>query len=59
MLGDVAIAVHSQDERYKNVIGKKAKHPFIMSKLIPIIADDLLVDMTLGTGAVKITPAHD
>lgn len=57
MLGDTAIAVHPDDERYKHLIGKKAKHPFV-DRLLPIIADDY-VDKEFGTGAVKITPAHD
>jgi valyl-tRNA synthetase len=57
MLGDTAIAVHPNDERYRHLIGKKAKHPFL-DRLLPIIADDY-VDPEFGTGAVKITPAHD
>ncbi len=58
MLGDTAIAVHPDDERYKNLIGKKVKHP-ILNREIPIIADAILVDPNFGTGAVKVTPAHD
>jgi len=58
MLGDTAIAVHPDDSRYKHLLGKKARHPFIEGRLMPIIADDY-VDPTFGTGAVKITPAHD
>jgi valyl-tRNA synthetase len=57
MLGDSGIAVHPNDERYKHLIGKKAKHPFV-DRLLPIFADDY-VDPEFGTGAVKITPAHD
>jgi valyl-tRNA synthetase len=57
MLGDTAIAVHPEDERYKHLIGKKVKHPFV-DRLLPIIADDY-VDREFGTGCVKITPAHD
>ena len=57
MLGDTAVAVHPDDERYKDLIGKKCILP-IMNKEIPIIADDL-VEMDFGTGCVKITPAHD
>lgn len=57
MLGDTAIAVHPEDDRYKHLLGKKAKHPFV-DRLLPIIADDY-VDREFGTGAVKITPAHD
>jgi valyl-tRNA synthetase len=57
MLGDSGIAVHPKDERYKDVVGKKARHPFI-DRLMPIVADDY-VDPEFGTGAVKLTPAHD
>jgi len=58
MLGDTAVAVHPEDPRYKHLHGKFVDHPFHDRK-IPIILDDVLVDMNLGTGAVKITPAHD
>ena len=57
MLGDTAVAVHPDDDRYKNLIGKTAILP-IVNKEIPIIADSY-VDMEFGTGVVKITPAHD
>ncbi len=57
MLGDTAVAVHPDDERYKDVIGKELVLP-ILHKKIPVIADDF-VEMDFGTGAVKITPAHD
>ena len=57
MLGDVAVAVHPDDERYKKLIGTRILLP-IIDKEIPIIADEY-VDMSYGTGAVKITPAHD
>ncbi|CAF0857472.1 unnamed protein product [Brachionus calyciflorus] len=57
MLGDTAICVHPNDERYKNLVGKYVTHPFVNRK-IPIIADEM-VDPSFGTGAVKITPAHD
>ncbi len=57
MLGDVAIAVNPADERYKELIGTKVQLP-LTDREIPIIADDY-VDMAYGTGAVKITPAHD
>ena len=57
MLGDVAVAVHPQDERYKKLVGKMVKLP-IVGRIIPIIADDY-VDPEQGSGAVKITPAHD
>jgi valyl-tRNA synthetase len=58
MLGDVAVAVNSKDDRYKHLVGKKLIHPFVDREL-EVIVDDELVDMTFGTGAVKITPAHD
>jgi valyl-tRNA synthetase len=57
MLGDTAIAVHPKDERYKHLIGKKAILP-IVGREIEIVGDDY-VDMEFGSGAVKITPAHD
>ncbi|MDQ1408755.1 MAG: valyl-tRNA synthetase [Acidobacteriaceae bacterium] len=57
MLGDTAVAVHPEDERYKNLIGRNVVLP-LMNRLIPIIADEM-VDREFGTGAVKITPAHD
>lgn len=57
MLGDVAVAVHPDDERYKHLVGTKVLLP-IVNREIPVIADNY-VDMSFGTGAVKITPAHD
>ncbi|PFX27275.1 valine--tRNA ligase-like [Stylophora pistillata] len=57
MLGDTAIAVHPNDQRYKHLHGKFALHPFCNRKL-PIVCDDM-VDPEFGSGAVKITPAHD
>ncbi|APV44498.1 valyl-tRNA synthetase [Dehalogenimonas formicexedens] len=57
MLGDVAVAVNPDDERYKGLVGKKLMLP-LMDREIPIVADSV-VDMTFGTGAVKTTPAHD
>jgi len=57
MLGDSAIAVHPEDQRYKHLVGKKAILP-LLNREIPIIADEM-VDREFGTGAVKITPAHD
>ncbi|PYT70717.1 MAG: valine--tRNA ligase [Acidobacteria bacterium] len=57
MLGDAAVAVHPEDERYKHLVGKKAWLP-LMNREIPIIADEM-VDREFGTGAVKVTPAHD
>jgi valyl-tRNA synthetase len=56
-LGDTAVAVNPEDERYRHLIGKKVRLP-IINRDIPIIADDF-VDSTFGTGAVKVTPAHD
>ncbi|KAL6003256.1 Valine--tRNA ligase, mitochondrial 1 [Asimina triloba] len=58
MLGDTAIAVHPEDKRYSHLHGKFALHPFNGRKL-PIVCDSILVDPEFGTGAVKITPAHD
>ncbi|KAK5990349.1 Valyl-tRNA synthetase [Cladobotryum mycophilum] len=58
MLGDTGIAAHPKDERYKHLIGKNAVHPFIPGRKLPIITDEY-VDMEFGTGAVKLTPAHD
>ncbi|MBI2922598.1 MAG: valine--tRNA ligase [Planctomycetes bacterium] len=57
MLGDTAVAVHPADERYKGLIGKKVLLP-LMNREIPIVAD-AFVDPKFGTGAVKVTPAHD
>jgi valyl-tRNA synthetase len=57
MLGDTAIAVHPDDERYTAVVGRTVRHPFLDREL-PVIADDW-VDPEFGSGAVKITPAHD
>ncbi len=57
MLGDTAVAVHPDDERYQNLIGKSVLLP-LMDREIPIIAD-AYVDREFGTGVVKITPAHD
>lgn len=56
-MGDSGIAVHPKDDRYKDLVGKKARHPFI-DRLMPIVADEY-VDPEFGTGAVKLTPAHD
>ncbi len=58
MLGDTAVAVHSQDPRWNWAIGKHVRLP-LTGRLIPIIADDILVDPKFGTGVVKVTPAHD
>jgi valyl-tRNA synthetase len=58
MLGDTAIAVHPEDKRYTHLHGKFVVHPFIHRR-IPVVCDDIAVDMEFGTGAVKITPAHD
>ena len=57
MLGDTAVAVHPEDDRYKDIVGKKLMLP-IINREIPIIAD-AYVDREFGTGVVKITPAHD
>lgn len=58
MLGDTAVCVHPTDERYISLVGKKVRIP-VNGRLIPIIADALLANKELGTGAVKVTPAHD
>ncbi len=58
MLGDTAIAVHPDDERYRDLIGSFVLHP-LLNRRIPIIGDEILVDPEFGTGAVKVTPAHD
>ena len=58
MLGDTAVAVHPDDVRYRHLIGKLVTIP-LLGRDIPIVADAELVDPTLGTGAVKVTPAHD
>ncbi|KAJ1919901.1 hypothetical protein H4219_001681 [Mycoemilia scoparia] len=58
LLGDVAIAINPNDQRYKSLHGKRVLHP-ILNKEIPIVLDAELVDLEFGTGAVKITPAHD
>src|SRR5438309_2736499 len=58
MLGDTGVAVHPEDPRYNRFIGKRVKLP-LTRRLIPVVGDSLLVDREFGTGAVKITPAHD
>jgi valyl-tRNA synthetase len=58
MLGDTGIAVHPDDERYRHLVGKRVSHPFFPERVIPVVADDG-VDKEFGTGAVKVTPAHD
>ncbi len=58
MLGDTAVAVHPDDKRYKHLIGKHCLLP-LMDRPVPIIADDILVDPSFGTGCVKVTPGHD
>ncbi len=57
MLGDTAVAVHPDDERYTQLVGRRVRHPF-QDRTFPVIADDY-VDPEFGSGAVKITPAHD
>ena len=57
MLGDVAVMVHPEDERYAALVGKQVKLP-LTDREIPVIADDY-VDREFGTGVVKVTPAHD
>jgi valyl-tRNA synthetase len=57
MLGDAGVAVHPDDERYRSLVGRKVRHPFTGQEL-PIVADSA-IDPTFGTGALKVTPAHD
>ncbi len=58
MLGDTAVAVHPDDERYRHLVGRHVRLP-LMDRRIPIIADGILVKREFGTGCVKVTPAHD
>jgi valyl-tRNA synthetase len=58
MLGDTAVAVHPDDERYRGVVGKALAHPFFPDREMRVVADDV-VDPEFGSGAVKVTPAHD
>lgn len=58
LLGDSGVAVNPKDDRYRHLVGKNVRHPFITDRLLPIVADDH-VDREFGTGVVKITPAHD
>ena len=58
MLGDSAVCVHPSDERYTDIVGRQVMIP-VTGRVIPVIADALLADRELGTGAVKVTPAHD
>ncbi|KYR02811.1 hypothetical protein DLAC_00277 [Tieghemostelium lacteum] len=58
IFGDTAVAIHPQDARYLKYHNRKVQHPFL-PKQLPIVLDSILVDMKLGTGVVKITPAHD
>ena len=57
MLGDVAVAVNPRDARYRDIVGRTLVLPFV-NREIPVIADDF-VESDFGTGAVKVTPAHD
>ncbi len=59
MLGDTAVAVHPADPRWRDAIGRRVLHPFFPGREIRVIADDILADPETGTGAVKVTPAHD
>ena len=58
MLGDTAVAVHPNDERFRDLVGKQLEHPFFPARIFTVVADDA-VDPEFGTGAVKVTPAHD
>ncbi len=57
IMGDVAICVHPEDERYKHLVGKTVRVP-VINRVIPVIADDY-IDIEFGTGCLKVTPAHD
>jgi valyl-tRNA synthetase len=59
MLGDTAVAVHPDDPRYAHCHGKALRHPFLPDRALAVVCDGTLVDMAYGTGAVKVTPAHD
>ena len=59
MLGDVAVAVHPDDPRYADIVGSELEHPFYPDRRMVVVADSVLVKMDFGTGAVKVTPAHD
>ncbi|HET6675194.1 MAG TPA: valine--tRNA ligase [Nitrospiraceae bacterium] len=58
MLGDTAVAVHPEDDRYRHLIGSRVQ-VLLTRRTVPIVADPILVDREFGTGAVKVTPAHD
>jgi valyl-tRNA synthetase len=58
MLGDTAVAVHPEDARHAGLVGRKVRHP-LLQREFPVVADAILVDPKFGTGAVKVTPAHD
>ncbi len=58
MLGDTAVAVHPEDDRWRGVVGRNVRHP-VTGREFPVVADAVLVDPKFGTGAVKVTPAHD
>src|SRR5207237_5414159 len=58
MLGDTAVAVHPEDDRFRHLIGRRVRLP-LTDRTIPILGDAVLVDREFGTGAVKVTPGHD
>ncbi|MFH1029723.1 MAG: valine--tRNA ligase [bacterium] len=58
-LGDTAVAVHPDDPRYKDMVGKKYKIPGVLGEFEIIVVEDIAVDMAFGSGAIKVTPAHD
>jgi valyl-tRNA synthetase len=58
IFGDVAVAIHPEDHRYRHLHGKAVRHPFTHARL-PILLDAILVDPAKGTGVVKVSPAHD
>jgi len=59
MLGDTAVAVHPEDPRYAHLHGARLEHPYFPGRTIPVVTDAVAVKMEFGTGAVKLTPAHD
>lgn len=59
MLGDTAVAVHPEDPRWQQYIGREIEHPFFPERRVIVVGDPILADPETGTGAVKVTPAHD
>ncbi|TNJ27618.1 Valine-tRNA ligase [Giardia muris] len=59
IVGDTAVCIHPADERYAALHGQRLFHPVFPGRTVPVVCDDVLVDMAFGTGCVKVTPAHD